>query len=75
MNGFFTPKIKDDPLAEYGANMARGLKKAGLSLNDIVYSQILPTAGAMVPNQAQVVSSLPSYHEMVTDDSCSLRRH
>ena len=56
MKGFFTPSIKNDPLAEYGANMARGLKKAGLSLNDIVYSQILPTAGAMVPNQAQVVS-------------------
>ncbi|CAM1508862.1 Fc.00g026010.m01.CDS01 [Cosmosporella sp. VM-42] len=54
INGLYTTKNKNDPLAAYGANMAKGLKKAGLSVNDIVYSQILPTAGAMVPNQAQV---------------------
>ncbi|KAF4459201.1 prostaglandin-endoperoxide synthase 1 [Fusarium albosuccineum] len=54
VGGLFTSKNKDDPLAAYGVNMAKGLKKAGLSTYDIVWSQILPTAGAMVPNQAQV---------------------
>ncbi|RSL65910.1 hypothetical protein CEP54_004049 [Fusarium duplospermum] len=55
MKGLFTGKAnKDDPLAAYGVNMAKGLKRAGLSTEDIVWSQILPTAGAMVPNQAQV---------------------
>ncbi|CZS85543.1 unnamed protein product [Fusarium graminearum] len=56
IKGLFTskPNKNDDPLAAYGENMAKGLKKAGLSIDDIVWSQILPTAGAMVPNQAQV---------------------
>ncbi|KAF4981845.1 hypothetical protein FZEAL_2424 [Fusarium zealandicum] len=54
VKGLFTGKPRDDPLAAYGNNMAKGLKKAGLSTYDIVWSQILPTAGAMVPNQAQV---------------------
>lgn len=59
VKGLFTakPDKTHDPLAAYGENMAKGLKKAGLSTYDIVWSQILPTAGAMVPNQAQVVSS------------------
>ena len=51
---------KDDPLAAYGVNMVKGLGKSGLSNYDIAWSQILPTAGAMVPNQAEVVSK--SYH-------------
>lgn len=46
---------KNDPLANYGVHMIKGLAKAGLSVNDITWSQILPTAGAMVPNQAEVV--------------------
>jgi hypothetical protein len=56
LRGLYTPKYKDDPLASYGVNMAKGLAKSGLSAYDITWSQILPTAGAMVPNQAQVVS-------------------
>lgn len=58
MSGLFTkkPPRGEDPLAEYGVNMAKGLRKKGLSVYDAAWSQILPTAGAMVPNQAQVVS-------------------
>lgn len=56
MRGMYTAKHKDDPLSAYGVNIAKGLSKAGLSAYDITWSQILPTAGAMVPNQAQVVS-------------------
>lgn len=47
---------KDDPLAMYGTHTIKGLAKSGLSTYDIAWSQILPTAGAMVPNQAEVVS-------------------
>ena len=47
---------KTDALSSYGINMTKGLSSKGLSAYDIAWSQILPTAGAMVPNQAQVVS-------------------
>jgi hypothetical protein len=62
IRGLYTPKYKDDPLSAYGVNMAKGLAKTGMSAYDIAWSQILPTAGAMVPNQAQVVRApfLPS---------------
>ncbi|KAH8683552.1 heme peroxidase [Ilyonectria robusta] len=53
MSGFFTKQDKSDPLASYGVSLAKCLKKEGLSTDDIVWSQILPTAGAMVPNQGQ----------------------
>ncbi|KAF5017298.1 hypothetical protein F66182_10796 [Fusarium sp. NRRL 66182] len=63
IKGLFTAKAnKDDPLREYGDNMAKGLKKAGLSTYDIVWSQILPTAGAMVPNQAQVFAQMLDWY-------------
>lgn len=51
---------KDDPLASYGVNMIKGLAKSGLSTYDIAWSQIVPTAGAMVPNQAEVVCDTSS---------------
>ena len=54
--GMFASKpAKNDPLASYGVNLIKGLKKAGLSNYDIAWSQILPTAGASVPNVAEVV--------------------
>ena len=43
-------------LQEYGIHMVRRLVDSGLSPYEIAWSQILPTATAMVPNQAQVVS-------------------
>lgn len=58
LKGLFSgsPK-KDDPLVSYGVNMVKGIAKSGLSAYDIAWSQILPTAAAMVPNQAEVVIS------------------
>ena len=47
------------PLADYGVHMVRQLLSSGMDAEEITYSQIVPTAGAMVANQAQVVS-----HEM-----------
>ncbi|KAF7543942.1 hypothetical protein G7Z17_g10338 [Cylindrodendrum hubeiense] len=52
--GLFTKQDKTDPLAAYGVGLAKGLKKEGLSTDDIVWSQILPTASTLVPNQGQV---------------------
>ena len=56
MNGLFTAKHTNDPLSSYGVKLVKGLSKMGMKPYDITWSQILPTAGAMVPNQAQVVS-------------------
>ncbi|KIH93820.1 prostaglandin-endoperoxide synthase 1 [Sporothrix brasiliensis 5110] len=47
-------KKAQDSLAAYGINMTKGLHKSGLDAKEIAWSQILPTAGAMVPNQAEV---------------------
>ena len=42
-------------LTDYGVHMVRRLLDSGLGTKEITWSQILPTAGAMVANQAQVV--------------------
>ncbi|KAL0258350.1 hypothetical protein SLS55_007526 [Diplodia seriata] len=46
-------------LKEYGVHMVRRLLDSGLSTEDVVYSQVLPVATAMVPNQSQVVKRIP----------------
>ena len=43
------------PLKDYGVHMIRRLLDTGLGVHEITWSQILPTATAMVANQAQVV--------------------
>ena len=43
------------PLTDYGVHMVRRLLESGMSSHEIVWSQIVPTAGSMVANQAQVV--------------------
>jgi linoleate 10R-lipoxygenase len=43
-------------LADYGIHMIRRLVESGLSPYEIAFSQVMPTAIAMVPNQSQVVS-------------------
>lgn len=44
-----------DGLSQYGIHMIRRLTESGLNPAEITWSQVLPTAIAMVPNQAQVV--------------------
>ncbi|KAI9884215.1 MAG: hypothetical protein M1823_004008 [Watsoniomyces obsoletus] len=46
------------PLQEYGVHMIRRLLESGMDLADIAWSQVLPTAVAMVANQAQVVNMI-----------------
>ena len=42
-------------LKNWGVHMIRRLLDTGLSVEEVAWSQVLPTACAMVPNQAQVV--------------------
>ncbi|KKA30858.1 hypothetical protein TD95_000745, partial [Thielaviopsis punctulata] len=53
---------KDEPLAAYGKNMYKALAAQGFSPDDVVNSHILPTAGAMVPNQAQVFAQAVDFY-------------
>ena len=43
------------PLTDYGVHMVRRLLESGMGVSEITWSQIMPTAGAMVANQAQAV--------------------
>lgn len=56
IKGLYVKKFKNDVLAKYGHELIKSLAKTGLNAHEIAWSQILPTAGAMVPNQAQMVS-------------------
>lgn len=49
--GFFH---KHTALSKYGLHMLQQLLRSGLSTKDIIWSQILPTAGGMIANQAQL---------------------
>jgi linoleate 10R-lipoxygenase len=49
-------------LTDYGVHMVRKLLESGMSPGEITYSQILPTAVAMVPNQAQVFTQALDYY-------------
>lgn len=46
----------ENALSDYGVHMVRRLTETGMSPYEIAFSQIMPTAIAMVPNQSQVVS-------------------
>jgi linoleate 10R-lipoxygenase len=50
------------PLVEYGTPMIQRLLETGLGPSEITFSQILPTAVAMVPNQAQVFTQIIDYY-------------
>ncbi|KAK3385880.1 heme peroxidase [Podospora didyma] len=58
-----TPKAKkNDPLSGYGANFVKGLSKSGLGTSDITWSQVLPTAAALVPTQSEVFALAVDYY-------------
>lgn len=50
----------NSPLTDFGVHMVRRLLVSGLGASEITWSQILPTAGAMVANQAQAVRTFAS---------------
>ncbi|EFE44257.1 hypothetical protein TRV_00943 [Trichophyton verrucosum HKI 0517] len=49
-------------LAQYGVHMIRRLLDSGLSVEQVTWSQVMPTAGAMIPNQAQVFTQIIDYY-------------
>ncbi|KAL8815505.1 MAG: hypothetical protein Q9223_005363, partial [Gallowayella weberi] len=51
-----------NPLSDYGVHMIRRLLESGLGVSETTWSQILPTAVAMVPNQAQAFTQLLDYY-------------
>lgn len=53
------------PLTDYGVQMVRRLLEGGMSTHDVTWSQIVPTAVAMVANQAQVVGQRVLYPHLV----------
>lgn len=53
---------EQNPLSLYGAHMIQHLFKSGLSAKDIIWSQILPTAGGMVANQAQLFAQCLDFY-------------
>ena len=59
VDGFYQ---NDNPLTDYGVHMIRRLLESGLGPTEIAWSQVLPTATAMVPNQAQVFTQLLDYY-------------
>ncbi|KAK7937986.1 heme peroxidase [Apiospora aurea] len=63
LRGMFAAKPdKNDPLGAYGVNLIKGLHKSGLSVSDIAWSHLLPTAGASVPNVAEVFAQAVDFY-------------
>ena len=50
------------PLADYGVHMIRRLLDTGLTPEEVTWSQMLPTAGAMVGNQEQVFTQILDFY-------------
>lgn len=59
---FDSHRENENALSSYGIHMIRHLSETGMSANDMVYSQILPTAVAMVPNQSQIFTQVLDYY-------------
>ncbi|KAH7062119.1 fatty acid oxygenase [Macrophomina phaseolina] len=49
-------------LKDYGVHMVRRLLESGLSVEDVAWSQVFPTATAMVPNQSQVFTQIMDFY-------------
>ena len=65
-DGMFSPVLhlfsKESGLSAYGVHMIQHLLRSGLPPKDILWSQILPTAGGMVANQGQLFSQCLDYY-------------
>lgn len=53
---------ESNALKDYGVHMIRQLLASGLGVHETTWSQILPTAGAMVANQAQVFGQVIDFY-------------
>ncbi|KAL4879986.1 hypothetical protein BJY04DRAFT_228887 [Aspergillus karnatakaensis] len=57
-----TTRANKNALAQYGIHMVERLLASGLDAEQVTWSQILPTAVSMVPNQAQVFTQILDYY-------------
>ncbi|KAL6229356.1 hypothetical protein BDW75DRAFT_235267 [Aspergillus navahoensis] len=55
-------RANKNPLFHYGVHMVERLLHSGLDAEQVTWSQILPTAVSMVPNQAQVFTQIIDYY-------------
>ncbi|KAI1148496.1 linoleate diol synthase [Nemania diffusa] len=64
INGFglFASKPKRGDLAAYGTDLVKGLSKQGVSNRDIAWNELLPAAGATVPNISRVFAQSVDYY-------------
>ncbi|RDW75784.1 hypothetical protein BP5796_06605 [Coleophoma crateriformis] len=64
ISGLIDPLIfpEHNALKDYGVHMVRHLLKGELGVHETTWSQILPTAGAMVANQAQVFGQIMDFY-------------
>ena len=64
--GFITTLIdrlhRHDVLTDYGIHMIQQLLATGIPVDEIVWTHLLPTTGAMVANQAQIFSQCLDYY-------------
>ncbi|KAI2640055.1 linoleate diol synthase [Xylaria nigripes] len=58
----FASKGKTGDLSTYGAELIKGLSKEGMSNRDIAWSELLPAAGAMIPNISHVFSQSVDFY-------------
>ncbi|KAF4549621.1 Linoleate 10R-lipoxygenase-like protein [Elsinoe fawcettii] len=55
-------RSESGPLSQYGVHLIRRLLSIGLTPSEATWSQILPTAVAMVGNQAQVITQILDFY-------------
>ncbi|KAK4101146.1 heme peroxidase, partial [Parathielavia hyrcaniae] len=57
-----SPKSKGDSLGAYGAQLIKGLSKAGVSKSDITWSHVLATCAAIVTFQAKLFAEAVDFY-------------
>ncbi|KAI0402197.1 linoleate diol synthase [Xylaria palmicola] len=64
VNGFglFASKPKRGDLAGYGIDLIKGLSKQGMSNREIAWHELLPAAGATIPNISHVFAQSLDYY-------------
>jgi linoleate 10R-lipoxygenase len=55
-------RTNKNALSDYGVHMVKRLLQSGLDAEQVTWSQVLPTAVSMVPNQAQVFTQILDYY-------------
>lgn len=60
--GLFNQVQQRSPLSIYGTHMIKKLLETGLSAKNLVWSQLLPSSGAMVANQGQLFAQCLDYY-------------